>query len=464
MTLGGGENRGSDWCIAALSGDDAARASCDGRSDARAVPTLTFPVYITGVGASLPERTLTNEQIAAGMPWLDLSADWVREHTGIRRRHVAAPDQHAIDLGYAAARQALARSACDADDIDLIIMATNTAEFVYPAGAAMIQERLAAECAKFSRMARAAALDLQQGCASFVAGIAIAASMIQSGACARTLVIGADVATRMVDWTDRSAVLLGDGGTACVLGRDPPSVSAAHPGLEVLASFMRTIPDRESIYQRGVLDPRNDPFQHMEFAKRLNGPVTRRSLYARFNPPGGTDEVSRFFQMDGRKVYRFVRRTVAASGYLEVMCRAGLVTDAERERIEQHLRADAPALAELSEEFLARLAGRIDRFIPHGANMVLDQELADQMQIPYERMALTLAEHGNTSAASVGITLERLLRNSVAFSTIAKRDAQGVISKPARDVVVRPLARGHTALLLSFGAGTSWNYVVARVV
>ena len=425
---------------------------------------MSIPVYITGVGASLPARTLTNEQIAAGMPWLDVSADWVREHTGIRSRHVAAPDQHATDLGYEAARQALARAGCDPDDIDLVLLATNTAEFVYPAGAALIQERLAGECSKFSRMARAAALDLQQGCASFVAGIALAAGMIQSGNCQRTLVIGADVATRMVDWTDRSAVLLGDGASACVLSRDRPAPTAGQPGLEVAASFMRTIPDRESIFQRGVLDPRNDPFQHMEYAAQIRGRVTRRALYSRFTPPAGNDEVSRFFQMDGRKVYRFVRRTVAASGYLEVMRRAGLVTDAENERIEQHLRADSPALADLSDEFLARLASRIDRFIPHGANMVLDQELADQMQIPYERMALTLAEHGNTSAASVGITLERLLRGEVSFSTIAKRDAQGVITKPARDVVVGPLERGHTALMLAFGAGTSWNYVVARAV
>jgi len=419
------------------------------------------PVYITGVAAALPERKLTNEQLVAGMPWLDVSADWVREHTGIAQRHVAAPGEQATDLGGRAAVAALERARCHADAIDLVLLATNTPQFVFPAGAAMIQERLIADSAGRARMARAAALDLQQGCASFVAGIILGAGMIQSGSCRRVLVVGADVATRMLDWTDRNSILLGDGAAACVLADELPE-HRAMPALEILASFMRTIPDQDSIFQRSHLDPRNDPFAHMQFAAAIGGRVTRQRLYARMAAPEPA-WADTFFHMDGRKVYRFVRRVVTESGYLEVLRRAGLVSAAEVTQLEADAGADTFKTA-ASAALLSTIGSRIDRFVPHGANLVLDQELADQMHIPNERMAVTLQEHGNTSTASVGIALACTLQGNIRYATIAHRSADGKLVKQPRDVVVEPLRAGHVALLLSFGAGTSWNYVVARAV
>jgi 3-oxoacyl-[acyl-carrier-protein] synthase III len=425
---------------------------------------LRVPVYVTGVGAALPERVLTNAELAANMPWLDVSAEWIAEHTGIEQRHVARPSEHATDLGVRAAIAALAHAQCTPDDIDLVLLATNSAQFVYPAGAALIQELLCTASARRSRMARAAALDLQQGCASMVAAVILAAGMVQNGSCQRVLVVGAEVATRMVDWTDRNAVLLGDGAAACVVAAELPASPSRAPALEILASFMRTIPDRDSIFQLGVLEARNDPFQHIEFAQRLAGPVGKEQIQTRLLAADPAELRSRYFHMDGTKVYRFVRRVVAASGYLEVLARAGFVTADERQRIEEHLRTEAASLGELGDELLARLAGRVDRLVAHGANMTLNQELADQMRIPYDRMAVALQDTGNTSAASVGIALGRLLRGPVRYSTTTKRDPSGAVTKPKRDVVVEPLCRGHTALLLSFGAGTSWNYVATRVV
>lgn len=413
--------------------------------------------FITGVGAALPERVLTNEELTASMPWLDVSPEWIAEHTGIRQRHVAAPSQQATDLGLLAAQQALLQAQCDVDAVDLVLLATNSTEFVYPAGAAILQEQLAAGSAR--QMPHTASLDLQQGCASFVAGIILAASMVQSGNCQRVLVVGAEVASRMVDWSEKNCVLLGDGAAACVVSSELPQAPRAM-AFELLGSFMRTIPDRESIFQRGVLDPRNDPLQHIDFAKGLAGRIAREQLYARMPALAGAN----LFHMDGRKVYRFVRRMVASSGYLEVMCRSGLANAAEQARIREHLATDPTCLSPLGGEFLQALGSRIDRLVPHGANMVLDQELADQMHIPYERMAVALQDTGNTSAASVGIALARLSQGAVRYATIAKRDATGQIQKPAQEVAVSRLQPGMTALLLSFGAGTSWNYVAVRAV
>lgn len=403
---------------------------------------------MTGLGICVPDRVLSNEQIEKGMPWLDTSADWIREHTGIRQRHVAEPDQHVSDLGYGAAREALEQARCEPGEIDLVLLATNTAHFVYPAGAALIQGRFREPGS--GSMSHAGALDLQQGCASFVGAIALASGLLRGGEFRRILVVGADIGTRMVDWSERNAVLLGDGATACVLSRDPPEPGGALPALEVLASFLRTSPDPESIQQRGVLDVRNDPFQHIAHAQTLRGPVDRERLYARLAEHGSEAERYRHFHMDGSKVYRFVRRTVAASGFLEVMERAGLLPEA--------------SAGESTEARRERAAGRVDRFVSHGANMFLNQELADQLGIPYERMALTLPEFANTSAASVGLTLHRLMRGPVSYGTIAKRDPTGAVTVPERTISVPPLASGHVALLLSFGAGTSWNYVVTRAL
>ena len=278
-------------------------------------------VFITGVGNALPERVLTNEQLVAGMPWLDTSSEWISEHTGIRQRHVALPDEHATELGLRAARSALAAARCAPDELDLVVLATNTARLVYPAGAAIILQQLA-PTGSAGRPTRAAAFDVQQGCAGFLAAIILASSMLQSRACHRALVIGADVATRMVDWTDRNSILLGDGATACVLASELPAAPDRSLALEVLGSFMRTVPDCESIQQHGVLDEQNDPFLHIDRARRLDRRITRADFYP--ESAGGIDR-TRLFQMSGRDVYRFVRRHVATAGYVDTLLRSGLI-------------------------------------------------------------------------------------------------------------------------------------------
>ena len=421
-------------------------------------------VWLKGLGVYLPSASLTNEEIETGMPWLRTSAQWIAEHTGIRKRHVARPDQHATDLGFFAAREALELAGLEPEDIDLVLMATNTSEFVYPSGAVRIQHAFGVEDDGNLRMKRAGALDLQQGCSSFIGGIGMGAGMIRGGQFERILVVGADVATRMVDWTDRDSILLGDAAAACVLTGDDAPTNGEQPALEILGHFMRTDPTQaDAIFERGVLNTQNNPFDYL--GRDIQGDDAesrRRALY----PPEffGTLENNghRFFAMDGRKVYRFVKRTVPRQGYLEVLERSGMLDD-RAERFGGIDSVDDVRDRGLREDLCDWLASKVDMFVPHSANLSLNQELAEEMRIPLERMYVTLDKYGNTSAASVGLSLYEALRHEARYTTLTKRDGQGRIKVPGREIVVPKLESGQTAMLLSFGAGNSWNYVMARM-
>lgn len=418
-------------------------------------------VWLRGLGVYLPEAVLTNEQIEAGMPWLRTSAQWIAEHTGIRRRLVARKDQHATDLGYLAATEAVRHAQIDPSDIDLILLATNTSEYVYPSGAVRIQQAFGTNGDGILRIHRAGALDLQQGCSSFIGGIGMAAGLLRSRSYQNILVIGADVATRMVDWTDRDSILLGDAAAACVLTAGDKPSGLDFPVLEVLGHFMRTDPTMaDAIFQRGVLNTDNHPFDYLD--RDLDpSQDARRQMYGEsyFGTP--TDLGHRFFAMDGRKVYRFVKRIVPRQGYLEVLRRSGLLDD-EVDLLHSVASVDDIKDRDQRRAVCELLASKIDMFIPHSANLSLNQELAEEMQIPLEQMYVTLHKYGNTSAASVGLSLYEALRHEADYTTLTKRDGKGEIKVAGRQVVVPKLTSNQIALLLSFGAGNSWNYVVVR--
>ena len=426
-------------------------------------------VWMRGLGVSIPERCLTNEALEKGMPWLRTSAQWISEHTGILQRHVADADKWATDLGYEAAAEALKNSGLKPDEIDFVLFATNTNPQIYPAGAARIQGRFGKDEKGRLKMRRAGALDLQMGCASWLGAIGIAMGLIRGGTFANILVVGADVATRMVDWSDRDAILLGDAGTACVLSRDPrPDGVSDLPQLEMLSFFSRTDPlTADAIYQKGPLNPSNDPFNFLgrDLPVDLDPLKARKALY----PPeffGGPEEDRmQFFKMDGRKVYRFVRGTVPREGYLEVLRDAGLLGDAPEELGLDSIRGlDEVREKDRRAAIANYLSSKIDCFVPHSANLSLNQELAEGMKIPFENMYITLHKYGNTSAASVGLSLYEGFRQEGRYHTLTKRDGKGEIKVPSREIVVKKLAPGMNCLLLSFGAGNSWNSLMARVV
>ena len=178
---------------------------------------------ITGTGSYLPPRRLTNADLVAELAsqGVESSDDWIVERTGIRARHFAAEGVYSSDLALEAAKSALAAAGRTAQDIDLIIVATSTPDMVFPSTACILQNKLGA--------AGGAAFDLQAVCSGFVYALSVADSMIKTGAANKALVVGAEVFSRILDFTDRTTcVLFGDGAGAVVLeASDTPGILAS---------------------------------------------------------------------------------------------------------------------------------------------------------------------------------------------------------------------------------------------
>lgn len=178
---------------------------------------------ITGTGSYLPPRRLANADLVAELAaqGVESSDDWIVERTGIRARHFAAPDVCSSDLGLEAARRALEAAGVQAEEIDLIIVATSTPDMVFPSTACILQNKLGANgCAAF---------DVQAVCSGFIYALSVADAMIQTGAAKKALVIGAEVFSRILDFKDRTTcVLFGDGAGAVVLeASETPGILAS---------------------------------------------------------------------------------------------------------------------------------------------------------------------------------------------------------------------------------------------
>lgn len=229
---------------------------------------------IAGTGSYLPSRSMTNDEFAAR---LDTSDAWIRERTGIVRRHIADESQASSDLALEASRGALRSAGIDSTEIDLIIVATSTPDYVFPSTACLLQAKLGVKgCAAF---------DVQAVCSGFVYGLATADSFIRSGQYKKALVVGAEVFSRILDWNDRgTCVLFGDGAGAVVL------VADSKPGIH--ASVLRADGS-----QGGLLS--------------VPGNVSHGKIIG-----------SPFLQMNGQGVFKFAvrvleevaRETVAAAG------------------------------------------------------------------------------------------------------------------------------------------------------
>src|SRR5438876_7566048 len=165
------------------------------------------PISITGLGAYVPDRVLTNAELST---LVDTSDEWIMERTGIRERRIAAPEQALTDLALPAAHAALAQAGVEAKDIDYLVCATVTPDMMFPTSSALLADALGAP--------DAAAYDLLAGCTGFMYALAQAYGMIAAGLSQRALVVGGDVLSRILDWTDRSTLILfGDGAGAVVL-------------------------------------------------------------------------------------------------------------------------------------------------------------------------------------------------------------------------------------------------------
>ena len=167
------------------------------------------PVSITGLGTYTPERVLTNDQLSE---FVDTTDEWITERTGIKERRIAAPEQAMTDLALPAARLALEHAGVKSSELDLIIVATVTPDMMFPTTGSLLGDLLPAP--------DAAAYDLLAGCTGFVYALAQAHAMVSAGLSKKALVVGGDVLSKILDWTDRSTlVLFGDGAGAVVLER-----------------------------------------------------------------------------------------------------------------------------------------------------------------------------------------------------------------------------------------------------
>lgn len=179
---------------------------------------MTFS-RIIGTGSYLPEKVLSNDELSRSV---DTSDEWIHERTGIRQRHIVAKGQYTSDLAFNASLKALDAAGLQADDLDLIVLATSTPDVVFPSTASILQEKL--------KVRGCAAFDVQAVCAGFAYGLSVADQYIKAGTCQKVLVVGAETFSRILDWTDRTTcILFGDGAGAVILtAADEPGIHSTH--------------------------------------------------------------------------------------------------------------------------------------------------------------------------------------------------------------------------------------------
>jgi 3-oxoacyl-[acyl-carrier-protein] synthase-3 len=225
---------------------------------------------VIGTGSYLPERILTNRDLEQ---MVDTSDEWIRTRTGIAQRHIAADDQMASDLALNASREAMKAAKVDAGEIDLIIVATTTPDVIFPSTACILQDKLGVkDCGAF---------DVQAVCSGFIYALATADMFIRAGKYRTVLVVGTEVYSRILDWSDRSTcVLFGDGAGAVVLTRsDRPGIISSH--LHADGSY-KDILAAPGSFSRGRIQ--GSPFVMMEgntvfkFAIKVLEDVVREAL------------------------------------------------------------------------------------------------------------------------------------------------------------------------------------------
>ncbi len=225
---------------------------------------------VIGTGSYLPEKILTNRDLEQ---MVDTSDEWIRSRTGIAQRHIATDDQMASDLALNASREAMKAAKVDAGEIDLIIVATTTPDVIFPSTACILQDKLGVkDCAAF---------DVQAVCSGFIYALATADMFIRAGKYRTALVVGAEVYSRILDWSDRSTcVLFGDGAGAVVLTRsDRPGIISSH--LHADGSY-KDILAAPGSFSRGKIQ--GSPFVMMEgnavfkFAIKVLEDVVREAL------------------------------------------------------------------------------------------------------------------------------------------------------------------------------------------
>jgi 3-oxoacyl-[acyl-carrier-protein] synthase-3 len=289
---------------------------------------------ILGTGRSYPEGVLTNADLEK---IVETSDEWITTRTGIKQRRKAAPGEYTSQFATRASQEAIERAGIDPGEVDLILCATVTPDQILPSTGCLIQAQLGAQ--------KAAAMDIVAACSGFVYGITIAEPMIRSGQIKYALIIGAELLTRYVDYTDRSTcVLFGDGAGAAILG-------PVEGDRGILAAKIRS----DGRYEEQLYAP---------------GGGTKGGFTAETIARG-----DHFFKMKGNEVFKVAVRSMNDISR-QVLCEAGLKTE------------------------------DIDLFIPHQANQRITEAVANQLKVDLSRVYSNIARTGNTSSASIPICLD----------------------------------------------------------
>jgi 3-oxoacyl-[acyl-carrier-protein] synthase-3 len=295
--------------------------------------TSPIRAHVTGWGRYVPSQVLSNKDLER---MVDTNDEWIVTRTGIRERRVAAANETTASMGAVAALRAIYAAGLQPDDIDLILLGTLTPDYWMPSTAALVKEAIG--------NTRAAAMDVSAACSGFVYGFATAQAWITSGLAKHVLVIGAELLTRFLDYSDRSTcILFGDGAGAAVLSAstEPGGALGIELTTEPQGAYMIWLP-----------------------AGGAKSPPSAETLA----------RGEHFIRMEGKETYRFATRTLASTA-LESVRRSGLQPE------------------------------DISLFIPHQANIRIIEAVAKGLNLPMDRMFTNVDKYGNTSAASVPIAM-----------------------------------------------------------
>jgi 3-oxoacyl-[acyl-carrier-protein] synthase-3 len=313
---------------------------------------------LAGVGAYLPERVATNDELAQRV---DTSDAWIQERTGIKQRHLAAPHETAVFMATRAAQAALAHAGVDAGLVDAIIVATSTPDEAFPATAVRVQTALG--------ITRGFAFDVAAACSGFIYALATAEAFIRAGSATNVLVIGSEVYSRILNWNDRTTcVLFGDGAGAVLLRAGAPD------GPGILSTHLHA-------------DGRHGDILYVDGA------------VGRHDHPG-------HLVMRGQEVFRQAVTKLAA--VVEEALTANNLTHAD-----------------------------VDWLVPHQANRRIIDAMGKRLNLPAERVVVTVDRHANTSAASIPLALAEAVGDG-------------------------RIRRGQLVLMEALGGGLTWGAALVR--
>lgn len=297
-------------------------------------------VAIRGTGSSVPSRIVGNDEFAST---LDTSDEWIRTRTGIRERRIAGPGETSATLGTDAARKAIAAAGLSPQQIDMIICATVTPDVMCPATANLIQAALGCRTIP--------SFDLTAACTGYVYALQVGQQFVQTGAAKNVLVIGAEVLSRVADYTDRNTcILFGDAAGAVVLSR------AEKPGQGIQRVRLFSDGSRQELIQVPSMVTPNPP------------------------PGVGTLPHLRYLRMNGREVFKFA---------VHRMCE----------------------LIEFAKKDCSEMKVNLDWIVPHQVNIRIIDSAIDATAFPHNQVIINLDRFGNSSAASIPLALDQAVRD-----------------------------------------------------